>query len=238
MDLGEKTQEFAPDAGSHILVVEDDVPLADLLRQKLEAQSYVVEVAHDGEQARQAVNRKRYNLLILDLNLPKIDGVSLLQQMRPSQPRLPVLVLTARNRIEDRVLSLDTGADDILNKPFSMVELFARVRALLRRNDGQRSQVSQVADLVLDRKEWSARRNGRPISLTAREFHLLEFFMHHAGQVLSRETIMEGVWNLPYDPSTNVVDVYMKYLRDKIDLPGERKLIRTVRGVGYVLGNE
>jgi len=238
MEINQTRNEFRPDAGSRVLVVEDDVPLAQLLRQQLETKSYAVSVVHDGESAQHAIQEGRFDLVILDLNLPKLDGVSLLQQVRPSLPRLPVLVLTARNRVEDRALSLDTGADDCMIKPFSFVELHARVRALLRRNSGPISRVSQVADLVLDREQRKAERNGRRIELTTREFDVLEYLMRHAGRPVSRTTLMEGVWNLPYDPSSNVVDVYVKYVRDKVDTDGERKLIRTIRGVGYVLADD
>jgi DNA-binding response OmpR family regulator len=153
MELHPIRSGFCQEAGSRLLVVEDDIPLAHLLRQQLETKSYVVSVVHDGEAAEQIIQDGKFDLVILDLNLPKLDGVSLLQRVRPAQPRLPVLVLTARNRVQDRALSLDTGADDCMVKPFSFVELHARVRALLRRNTGPISRVSQVADLVLDREQ-------------------------------------------------------------------------------------
>ncbi len=229
---------FCQDAGSRLLVVEDDIPLAHLLRQQLETKSYVVSVVHDGEAAEQIIQDGKFDLIILDLNLPKLDGVSLLRRVRPTQPRLPVLVLTARSRVQDRALSLDTGADDCMVKPFSFVELHARVRALLRRNTGPISRVSQVADLTLDREQRTVQRNGRRIELTVREFDVLEFLMRNAGRPVSRGSLMEEVWNMPFDPSTNVVDVYVKYVRDKVDLDGETKLIRTMRGVGYVLADD
>jgi len=230
--------EFRADTGSRLLVVEDDMPLAQLLRQQLEAKSFAVNVVHDGESAHEALQAGKYDLVILDLNLPKLDGVSLLKRVRPALPRLPVLVLTARSRAEDRALSLDTGADDCMVKPFSFVELHARVRALLRRNSGPVSRVSRVADLTLDREEHRVERNGRRIDLTAREFDLLEYLMRNHGRPVSRTTLMEEVWNMPFDPSTNVVDVYVKYLRDKVDQGCESKLIRTLRGVGYVLADD
>lgn len=211
MQTAQIGSEFRPDAGSRVLVVEDDLPLAQLLRQQLEAKSYAVTVAHDGDTAKLKLEDGRFDLVILDLNLPKLDGVSLLRLVRPSLPRLPVLVLTARNRVEDRALSLDTGADDCMIKPFSFVELHARVRALLRRNSGPISKVSQVADLLLDREQHRVERNGRRIELTAREFDVLELLMRNAGRPVSRTVLMEEVWKLPFDPSTNVVDVYVKY---------------------------
>jgi len=210
MEAIQSRSEFRPDAGSRVLVVEDDLPLAELLRQQLETEAYSVTVLHDGEAARDAIPNGRFDLVILDLNLPKLDGVSLLKQIRPSVPRLPVLVLTARNRVEDRALSLDTGADDCMAKPFSFIELNARVRALLRRNSGPINRTSQVADLVLDREKRKVERNGRRIDLTTREFDVLEYLVRNAGRPVSRTTLMEEVWNLPYDPSTNVVDVYVK----------------------------
>jgi DNA-binding response OmpR family regulator len=238
MEAIQTLSEFRPDAGSRVLVVEDDVPLAELLRQQLEIESYLVTVLHDGESAQSAIGAGRFDLVILDLNLPKLDGVSLVKRVRPSLPRLPVLVLTARNRVEDRAISLDAGADDCMIKPFSFVELHARVRALLRRNSGPASRTSQVADLVLNREQRRVERSGRRIELTAREFDVLEYLVRNAGRPVSRATLMEEVWNLRYDPSTNVVDVYVKYVRDKVDLEGERKLIRTIRGVGYCLADD
>lgn len=210
MELHPTRGNFRQEAGSRLLVVEDDVPLAHLLRQQLETKSYVVTVVHDGETAEQTIQEGKFDLVILDLNLPKLDGVSLLQRVRPDQPRLPVLVLTARNRVEDRALSLDTGADDCMVKPFSFVELQARVRALLRRNTGPISRVSRVGDLVLDREQRTVERNGRKIELTVREFDVLEFLMRNSGRPVSRSSLMEQVWNMPFDPSTNVVDVYVK----------------------------
>jgi DNA-binding response OmpR family regulator len=230
--------EFRPEAGSRVLVVEDDAPLAQLLRQQLEAKSHDVSLVHDGEAARQVIEGGRFDLIILDLNLPKLDGISLLRQIRPSQPRLPVLVLTARSRVEDRALSLDAGADDCMIKPFSFIELHARVRALLRRNNGPVSRVSEVGDLMLDRAEHRVERSGRRIDLTTREFDLLEFLMRNAGRPVTRASLMEHVWNMPFDPSTNLVDVYVKYVRDKVDRDGDVKLIRTIRGVGYLLSND
>lgn len=212
------SNEFRPDAGSRVLVVEDDKPLAELLRQQLEIELYSVTVLHDGEEARASLPDGRFDLLVLDLNLPKLDGISLLKQVRPSLPRLPVLVLTARSRVEDRAFALDAGADDCMMKPFSFVELHARVRALLRRNSGRINKTSQVADLVLNREQRRVERNGRRIDLTAREFDVLEFLTRSPGRPVSRTTLMEEVWNMPYDPSTNVVDVYVKYAPSEFDM--------------------
>lgn len=195
-----------------------------------------MDLVHDGEEALSMLqNERRFDLLILDLNLPKLDGISLLQRVRPAQPRLPMLVLTARNRVEDKVTALQSGADDCLTKPFSFVELVARVRALMRRNSGLIPNSSKVGDLTLHREERRVERNGRRIELTPREFAILEFMMRNPGRPVSRATLLEEVWNMPSDPATNIVDVYMKYVRDKVDLPGEPKLTHTIRGVGYEL---
>ncbi len=221
-----------------LLIVEDDEPLARFLGRTLNAQSFLVDLVHDGQTAIEMLNVSPYDLVILDLNLPKIDGLSLLNQLRPSHPRLPILVLTARSRDEALVTALESGADDCLIKPFSFIELIARVRALMRRNAGFVPISSRVADLTLNREEYKVERNGRRIDLTPREFGILECLMRSTGSPVSRATLMREVWNAEYDPSTNVVDVYMKYVRDKVDLPGEPKLIRTIRGVGYVITRE
>jgi len=196
-----------------------------------------VELVHDGQAALEEVGKNKYNLLILDLNLPKLDGMALLRQVRPIKPDLPVLVLTGRSRLEDRVTALDGGADDCLIKPFSFHELTARVRALLRRHSKAAGGIVQVADLVLNRSEFRVERAGKKIELTAKEFALLEYLMANARRPVSRSMIMDNVWKSPYDAKTNLVDVYVKYVRDKVDAGDCAKLIRTVRGVGYVLAD-
>lgn len=218
-----------------ILVVEDDAPLSSFIRKGLEAEHYAVDVAADGEQARALVMEVNYDLLILDLNLPKLDGLSLLAEVRPELPNLPVLVLTARSRVEDRVCSLDSGADDCLIKPFSFTELSARVRALLRRGRPVADTVLVVGDLSLNRVERKVERAGRAIELTSKEFALLEYLMRNAGRRLTRSMIIEHVWNLSFDTTTNVVDVYINYIRKKVDEGFGSRLIHTVRGVGYEL---
>jgi DNA-binding response OmpR family regulator len=223
-------------AGRRILIVDDDVSLAGFLSTELQAQGFSVDSVHDGEAALVILqNERRYGLLIVDLNLPKLDGIGLIERLRPLHPRLPMLVLTARSRVEDKVAALHSGADDCLTKPFSLAELQARVRALVRRNSGLIPNISRVADLVLHREERRVERNGRRIELTPREFAILEFITRNVGKPVSRATLFEEVWNMPNDPSTNIVDVYMKYVRDKVDLPGETRLIHTIRGVGYEL---
>jgi two-component system copper resistance phosphate regulon response regulator CusR len=218
-----------------VLIAEDDAALAKFVSQGLEAEHYTVDVYSDGEQAGAAAHEIDYDLIILDLNLPTLDGVSVLRQLRAKKPTLPVLVLTQRSRVEDRVQCLDTGADDYLPKPFSFSELSARIRALLRRSHLPSQSVLAIDDLKLDRIEHRVERSGRRIDLTAKEFALLEYLMRNTGRCVTRAMIIEHVWNLTFDTTTNVVDVYINYLRRKIDDGHVTKLIRTVRGVGYEL---
>ena len=219
----------------HILVVEDDASLASLLRRGLEAEHYAVDVASDGDDARWLASENDFDLMILDLNLPKLDGIAVLHAVRPQNPSLPVLVVTGRSRIEDRVHSLDCGADDCLTKPFSYTELSARVRALLRRHPVTSEAVLKIADLELNRVERRVKRAGKRIELTSKEYGLLEYLLRNAGHRVTRAMIVEHVWNLSFDTGTNVVDVYINYLRKKIDAGFTPKLIHTVRGVGYEL---
>jgi two-component system copper resistance phosphate regulon response regulator CusR len=218
-----------------ILIAEDDEALARFVRQGLEGEHYQVDVFPDGEQARAAATEFEYDLVILDLNLPKLDGVSVLRHLRSKKPSLPVLVLTQRTRVEDRVQCLDTGADDYLAKPFSFSELSARIRALVRRSHLPSESVLTAADLRLDRVQRLVERAGRRIDLTGKEFSLLEYLMLNNSRRVTRSMIIEHVWNLTFDTTTNVVDVYINYLRRKIDDGHPTKLIHTVRGVGYEL---
>src|SRR5271168_1958646 len=192
-----------------ILIAEDDAALAGFVRQGLQGEHFAVDVVEDGEQARAMGSEFEYDLVILDLNLPKLDGVSVLRHLRLKRPSLPVLVLTQRSRVEDRVQCLDTGADDYLPKPFSFSELSARIRALLRPSHLPSESVLVVEDLHLDRVEHRAERAGRRIELTSKEFSLLEYLMRNAGRQVSRAMIIEHVWNLTFDTTTNVVDVYI-----------------------------
>lgn len=201
-----------------ILVAEDDAALAKFVSQGLETEHYTVDVFADGEQARAAANERNYDIIILDLNLPTLDGVSVLRQLRLKKPTVPVLILTQRTRIEDRVQCLDTGADDYLAKPFSFSELSARIRALLRRSHLPSESVLQLDDLKLDRVERRVERAGRRIELTTKEFALLEYLMRNAGRRVTRSMIIEHVWNLTFDTTTNVVDVYINYLDEVHDL--------------------
>jgi two-component system, OmpR family, copper resistance phosphate regulon response regulator CusR len=218
-----------------ILIAEDDEALGKFVRQGLESEHYTVDIFSDGELARTAATDSDYDMVILDLNLPKLDGVSVLRHLRLKKPSVPVLVLTQRTRVEDRVQCLDTGADDYLAKPFSFSELSARIRALVRRSHLPSESVLEVADLKLDRVQHLVQRAGRRIDLTTKEFSLLEYLMRNTGRRITRSMIIEHVWNLTFDTTTNVVDVYINYLRRKIDDGHETKLIHTVRGVGYEL---
>lgn len=200
-----------------ILIAEDDEALARFLRQGLESEQYTVEVFKDGEEARSAATGSECDLVILDLNLPRLDGVSVLRHIRLKKPSLPVLILTQRTHVEDRVQCLDTGADDYLAKPFSFTELSARIRALIRRSHLPSESVLTVADLKMDRVQRVVERAGLKIDLTAKEFSLLEYLMRNAGREVTRPMIIEHVWNLTFDTTTNVVDVYINYASAQVD---------------------
>jgi DNA-binding response OmpR family regulator len=218
-----------------VLIAEDDPALATFVQKGLEAEHYAVDVTHDGEQAKAMATELDYDLFMLDLNLPRMDGIAILRHLRPRKPTMPILVLTSRNRVEDRVQCLDLGADDYMGKPFSFTELSARIRALLRRSHLPAASVLMVADLKLDRVERKVERASKRIELTSKEFGLLEYLMLNAGRRVSRTMIIEHVWNLSFDTGTNVIDVYVNYLRRKVEHGFERRLIHTVRGVGYEL---
>jgi two-component system, OmpR family, copper resistance phosphate regulon response regulator CusR len=221
-----------------ILVIEDDAALSSFIRKGLEAEHHAVDTANDGEQGRAMALEFDYDLVVLDLNLPRVDGLSILKNVRQRKTSLPVMILTARSRVEDRVQCLDTGADDYLVKPFSFLELSARARALLRRSHLPSESVLTVRDLSLDRVQRKVERAGRHIELTTKEFALLEYLMRNAGRRLTRPMIIEHVWNMNFDSATNVVDVYINYLRRKVDDGFSPALIHTVRGVGYQISPE
>ncbi|MEE8282296.1 MAG: response regulator transcription factor [candidate division NC10 bacterium] len=221
-----------------LLVVEDEKKVASFIKQGLEEESYAVDVASDGEEGLGMALDRVHDLIILDILLPKMDGLRILQELRREKVTTPVLLLTVRATIEDKVLGLDAGADDYLTKPFAFEELLARVRALLRRRAEAEPPVLQVADLTLDPARRVVARGGEKVELTPREFALLAYFMRNPGRVLTRTTISEHVWDYNFDTMTNVIDVYVNYLRKKIDAGREPKLIHTVRGVGYVLKGE
>ncbi|HHY97599.1 MAG TPA: response regulator transcription factor [Firmicutes bacterium] len=216
-----------------VLIVEDEPKIAAFIKQGLEEEGYAVDVAQDGESALDYAESAQYDLLILDIMLPKKDGISVCQELRKRGIKTPILMLTARDTIDDRVEGLDAGADDYLVKPFAFRELLARLRALLRRPREVTPARLQAEDLILDTATRRAERGGRVIDLTLREYALLELLMRHKGQVLSRTQIAEHVWNFDFYSESNIVDVYIRYLRQKIDADFQPKLIQTVRGVGY-----
>jgi heavy metal response regulator len=218
-----------------ILLVEDDRKVASFIRKGLEEEGYAVDVAADGETGLQMGLDRLHDLIVLDVMLPAKPGFQVTRELRQGKVATPVLMLTSRDTIEDKVQGLDAGADDYLTKPFAFAELLARVRALLRRGVDARAPKLQVADLILDPATRSVTRGGQPITLTNREFALLEYLMSNAGRVLSRTMIADHVWDYNFDSGTNVIDVYVNYLRKKIDAEKEPKLLHTVRGVGYVL---
>ncbi|MBA2682515.1 MAG: response regulator transcription factor [Ktedonobacteraceae bacterium] len=219
----------------HILVVEDEQRLAFLLRRVLLEERHTVDLTHDGPGGLNLALSGTYDAVILDVMLPGMDGLEICRQMRAERVMTPVLMLTARGSIEDRVTGLNVGADDYLPKPFAMEELLARINALLRRRDRHFDETPQltVGDLMLDLVRHEARRAGHVIELTAKEFALLEYLMRHPGQVLTRTQIIDAVWRYDLEALSNVVDIYIHYLRDKIDQGFSRPLIKTVRGVGY-----
>ncbi|HJR02770.1 MAG TPA: response regulator transcription factor [Methylomirabilota bacterium] len=222
-----------------ILVVEDERKVAAFVRQGLVEEGHAVEVAADGEAALDAVAAgPPYDLIVLDVMLPRRDGLSVLRTLRARRIQAPVLLLTARDAVADKVAGLDAGADDYLAKPFAFEELLARVRALLRRGRGAAEPVLRLADLSLDPATRVVTRGRRRISLTAREYALLEYFLRNAGRVLTRPMITQHVWGMDWDPQSNIVDVYVGYLRRKIDADGEPRLVQTVRGAGYSLSLE
>lgn len=219
-----------------ILLVEDEKRIADFIARGLEGSGYSVDVAENGEQALAKVSDAAYELIILDLMLPDIDGLVVLEKIRNRKASQPVLILSARGTLDDRVKGLDVGADDYLVKPFAFVELLARVRALLRRGQALPERL-QVGDLVLDCIRRKVSRGGVNIELAPKEFSILECLMRNKGRALSRTMIVEHVWEMDYTGLTNIVDVYIRHLRGKIDDPWPEKLIRTVRGIGYMVGS-
>ena len=218
-----------------LLVVEDEQKVARFVTQGLEEEGYAVDVATDGETGLSMALDHVHDLIILDIQLPKKDGLQVIQELRRASVQTPVLLLTVRAAIEDKVLGLDAGADDYLTKPFAFQELVARIRALLRRGPETAPPVLRIGDLTLDPARRTVIRGDQKIELTAREFTLLDYFMRNSGRVLTRTMIAEHVWDYNFDPGTNVIDVYVNYLRKKIDASHEPKLLHTIRGAGYVL---
>ena len=219
-----------------ILVAEDDAPLAEFLHQRLREEQFAVELVLEGAGALRLAAEKPFDMAILDLNVNGHDGLEVLRKIRAKQPDLPVIMVAGANGAEERVRLLDAGADDSVGKPFSFAELAARIRAVLRRGSRPAQALLRVADLEVDRVAHAVQRSGRSIDLSPKEFALLEFLMRHEGQAVTRTAIVEQVWKLNFDTMTNVVDVYINYLRRKIDSGYDQHLIRTIRGVGYQIG--
>ena len=219
-----------------LLVAEDDAPLADFLHQRLHDEQFSVEIVGECGEAQRLAAEKFFDLAVLDLNQNNRDAVEILHKIRAKKPDLPVIVVTSANGAEERVRLLEAGADDSLAKPFSFAELAARIRAVLRRGSRPSAAILRIGDLEVDRVAHAVQRGGRPIDLSPKEFALLEFLMRHEGQAVTRTAIVEQVWKLNFDTMTNVVDVYINYLRRKVDTGYDRPLIRTIRGVGYQIG--
>jgi heavy metal response regulator len=218
-----------------VLVIEDEKKVASFIKKGLEEEHYAVDTARDGEEGLYLAETNEYDLIILDLLIPKIDGWEVLRRIRGKKNNVPILVLTARDTVEDIVKGLDAGCDDYLTKPFAFAELLARSRALLRRERIEKEPLLKVADLVLSPVTHKVTRRGKEIELTSREYALLEYFMRNPDRVLTRTMISEHVWDYHFDSMTNVIDVYVNYLRKKVDKDFEVKLIHTIRGIGYMM---
>jgi DNA-binding response OmpR family regulator len=218
-----------------ILIVEDEKKLCELMERALKAERFAVDMAHDGNAGWQLAESYHYDLVILDLMLPGIQGTELLRRVRRKNQNVPILILTARDATEDKVLNFEAGADDYLTKPFAFAELIIRIKALLRRGPVTRAAVLRIADLEIDRMSQQVKRAGKRIELTRKEYALLEYLATNPGRVFSRPMIIEHVWDQSFEGMNNIVDVYVRHLRCKVDDPFPTKLIRTVRGVGYSL---
>ena len=218
-----------------VLVVEDNVKMAESIRRGLKERGYVVDVSHDGEDGLHLATTEPYDLVILDIMLPKRDGTEILRVMREKELRTPAIFLTAKDAVDDRIKGLDIGADDYIVKPFSYGELMARVRALIRRTHSETANVLKVGDLTLDLERHEATRAGKTVALSSKEFVLLKYFMQNVDKVLTRTSIGEHVWDMNFTGLSNVVDVYVNYVRNKVDRGSPTKLIHTIRGVGYVM---
>jgi heavy metal response regulator len=221
-----------------ILVVEDEKKVARFIQQGLEEEHYIVDVVHDGSQGYAMAVTEKYDAIVLDVMLPGKDGITFTRELREQKKSTPILMLTAKSSLEEKVGGLDSGADDYLTKPFAFAELLARLRSLLRRGAQEKTTMLSLGDLVLDTISHKARRADRVIDLTAKEYALLEFFLRNKDRVLSRTIIAEHIWDYHFDTGTNLIDVYINHLRNKVDTGFEKKLIHTVRGVGYVMKEE
>jgi len=221
-----------------ILIVEDEEKVSRFIVRGLKAEAFAVDSAPDGQHGLDLATTYDYDLIVLDLMLPEVSGTEVLQRIRRANHRVPILMLTARDAVADKVEHLEAGADDYLTKPFAFAELMARVKALLRRGSVERPNVLRVTDLEIDRLSQQVTRAGRRIELTSKEYALLEYLAANAGRGLSRTMIIDHVWDQSFDGATNIVDVYVRHLRSKVDDGNDKKLIRTVRGVGYRISDE
>ncbi len=222
-----------------ILIIEDEVKIANILRQGLMEDSYSVDIARDGEEGWEKIMINTYDIIIMDLMLPKIDGFTLCKKIRTQNIHTPVLMLTARDAIDDKIEGLDTGADDYVTKPFSFAEISARIRALLRRGNKTDPVILQIADLILNPATKEVTRDNKKIILTAREYALLEYFMRNPNTVLSKTQLLEHVWDYQYEGLSNIVETYIKYVRQKLKINNKSSdLIHTVRGLGYILNSK
>jgi len=221
-----------------ILVIEDEKKVATFIKKGLVEEHYAVDTAFDGEEGLYLAEVNEYDLIVLDLMIPKIDGFGVLKKIRERKDNVPILVLTAKDSVEDTVKGLDAGCDDYLTKPFAFAELLARIRALLRRDKKEKESVLRIADLTLSIVTHKVMRQGKEIELTSKEYALLEYFMRNPEKVLTRTMISEHVWDYHFDSNTNVIDVYVNYLRKKIDKDFDPKLIHTIRGIGYMMKRE
>ncbi|MFN3134537.1 MAG: heavy metal response regulator transcription factor [Candidatus Kryptonium sp.] len=221
-----------------ILLIEDEKKVASFIKRGLEEEFFTVDVAYDGEKGEFMALTSEYDLIILDILLPKKNGLDVLKSLRANKINTPILILTAKGSIEDKVEGLNLGADDYLTKPFAFAELLARVRTLLRRSSSEKSNIIKVADLELDIVKHTVKRGDKIIDLTAREFALLEYMIRNKGRVLTRTMIAEHIWDYHFDTGSNIIDVYIRRLRKKIDEGFSKKLIHTIRGVGYTINEE
>lgn len=222
-----------------LLIVEDEKRLCQTVAKHLKDEGYTVDMCYDGSDALDYINGTEYDAVILDIMLPGIDGISVLKKIRAKKLKTPVLLLTARSSVEDKVAGLDSGADDYLTKPFALDELSARIRVMIRRSGVERVDNTITAGpLTLDTEKKIAVREGKEIKLTAKEYSILEYLMHNKGIVLSRDKIMHHIWNYDYEGGSNIIDVYIRTLRNKVDAGFDQKLIQTVRGMGYVIKTE
>jgi DNA-binding response OmpR family regulator len=219
----------------NILVIEDEAKVASFLKKGLQQSGYEIDLAADGEEGYEKIRNNSYDLILLDLMLPKISGLDLIPKIRESKPGIPIIALTAKASVEDRVHGLNSGCDDYLTKPFSFAELLARIQVQVRRGDPSASLELRAADLILNPLKRKVTRGGKTIDLSNKEFSLLEYLLRNKDQIVTRNMIVEQVWDASFDNFTNVVDVYINYLRNKIDRDFEPRLIQTVRGVGYTL---